>query len=110
SSLPPRLTFYQYNDNRHLHSFPTRRSSGLAEQTRFDSDQVKALLSEGEGQPALADTWAFFNRILGWRPTQVAGAPDGAPVPDELDRKSTRLNSSHVTTSYAVCCLKQKKK
>src|SRR5690606_39680181 len=24
------------------------------------------------------------------------------------DRKSTRLNSSHVKTSYAVCCLKQK--
>src|SRR6266511_5785138 len=23
------------------------------------------------------------------------------------DRKSTRLNSSHVTTSYAVCCLKK---
>src|SRR5690606_41126667 len=25
---------------------------------------------------------------------------------DELDRKSTRLNSSHVTISYAVFCLK----
>src|SRR5204862_3004221 len=24
------------------------------------------------------------------------------------DRKSTRLNSSHVETSYAVCCLKKK--
>src|SRR6266704_6117152 len=28
----------------------------------------------------------------------------------ELDRKSTRLNSSHVSTSYAVFCLKKKKK
>src|SRR5690625_6811143 len=26
----------------------------------------------------------------------------------ELDRKSTRLNSSHVAISYAVLCLKQK--
>src|SRR5690349_24114944 len=26
------------------------------------------------------------------------------------DRKSTRLNSSHVEISYAVCCLKKKKK
>src|SRR5437773_9016876 len=26
------------------------------------------------------------------------------------DRKSTRLNSSHITTSYAVFCLKKKKK
>src|SRR5207253_5140845 len=25
------------------------------------------------------------------------------------DRKSTRLNSSHVAISYAVCCLKKKK-
>src|SRR5690554_7182394 len=29
---------------------------------------------------------------------------------DELDRKSTRLNSSHVRISYAVFCLKKKKK
>src|SRR5690606_39349521 len=27
----------------------------------------------------------------------------------DLDRKSTRLNSSHVKTSYAVFCLKKKK-
>src|SRR5690606_41430546 len=35
------------------------------------------------------------------------------PLPDlfqELDRKSTRLNSSHVKISYAVFCLKKKKK
>src|SRR5207249_9643239 len=29
---------------------------------------------------------------------------------DALDRKSTRLNSSHVSISYAVFCLKKKKK
>src|SRR5438874_6699071 len=29
---------------------------------------------------------------------------------DQLDRKSTRLNSSHVEISYAVFCLKKKKK
>src|SRR5690606_40565392 len=28
---------------------------------------------------------------------------------DDLDRKSTRLNSSHVKISYAVFCLKKKK-
>src|SRR5204862_6724943 len=31
-------------------------------------------------------------------------------VPAERDRKSTRLNSSHVEISYAVFCLKKKKK
>src|SRR3712207_7816147 len=29
---------------------------------------------------------------------------------DERDRKSTRLNSSHANISYAVFCLKKKKK
>src|SRR2546426_7500121 len=33
----------------------------------------------------------------------------GADAP-ELDRKSTRLNSSHLVISYAVFCLKKKKR
>src|SRR2546422_1671826 len=32
------------------------------------------------------------------------------PVPGIIDRKSTRLNSSHGYISYAVFCLKKKKK
>src|SRR3712207_7742229 len=41
--------------------------------------------------------------------------PDVAPAerahrPPERDRKSTRLNSSHANISYAVFCLKKKKK
>src|SRR5690625_6588328 len=31
-------------------------------------------------------------------------------IGEETDRKSTRLNSSHVAISYAVFCLKKKKK
>src|SRR5438034_7497881 len=31
-------------------------------------------------------------------------------VPNDGDRKSTRLNSSHTVISYAVFCLKKKKK
>src|SRR5690242_21141072 len=30
--------------------------------------------------------------------------------PTRIDRKSTRLNSSHMSISYAVFCLKKKKK
>src|SRR5438874_5774091 len=33
----------------------------------------------------------------------------GGKVREEQDRKSTRLNSSHVEISYAVFCLKKKK-
>src|SRR5690625_6429636 len=37
--------------------------------------------------------------------------PSGGPYPALLaDRKSTRLNSSHVAISYAVFCLKKKNK
>src|SRR2546426_3633684 len=32
-----------------------------------------------------------------------------APAPRSRDRKSTRLNSSHLVISYAVFCLKKKK-
>src|SRR5688572_32305772 len=35
---------------------------------------------------------------------------DESDLPPELDRKSTRLNSSHSQISYAVFCLKKKKK
>src|SRR3989442_10710695 len=38
----------------------------------------------------------------------VSGGCDFKPT--DLDRKSTRLNSSHVRISYAVFCLKKKKK
>src|SRR5438094_1918126 len=50
---------------------------------------------------------------LPWRPpaahrhTSVAEAPRGGS--SARDRKSTRLNSSHRTISYAVFCLKKKK-
>src|SRR5262245_66647060 len=39
-----------------------------------------------------------------------AGDKPGPQSQDELDRKSTRLNSSHLGISYAVFCLKKKKK
>src|SRR5207248_8829851 len=42
---------------------------------------------------------------------QLTGPPGNgrlATVEERLDRKSTRLNSSHRTISYAVFCLKKK--
>src|SRR5690349_23723046 len=47
---------------------------------------------------------------------QIAVCTSNGPVresglgPNKRDRKSTRLNSSHVEISYAVFCLKKKKK
>src|SRR5690606_40304476 len=48
-------------------------------------------------------TGALFGELyhhLGWWALPIA------LLPYSLDRKSTRLNSSHVKTSYAVFCLK----
>src|SRR3712207_7923637 len=41
---------------------------------------------------------------------RAAGVPPGRPGRPGQDRKSTRLNSSHANISYAVFCLKKKKK
>src|SRR3712207_6877398 len=41
---------------------------------------------------------------------QRADPLHGGEAPGLLDRKSTRLNSSHANISYAVFCLKKKKK
>src|SRR5690625_4674979 len=45
-----------------------------------------------------------------WINGSLAGKPAGqAAVDPQVDRKSTRLNSSHVAISYAALCLKQNK-
>src|SRR2546426_4584800 len=40
----------------------------------------------------------------------LARGEPGRLLPQHADRKSTRLNSSHLVISYAVFCLKKKKK
>src|SRR2546430_8231461 len=49
--------------------------------------------------------------IIEERETTTAIPPDWTATVDKIgDRKSTRLNSSHSQISYAVFCLKKKKK
>src|SRR5437867_13050863 len=59
----------------------------------------------GEGQDEL-DLALLAVREL---PRHLVGAIGQTPLGQERDRKSTRLNSSHRTISYAVFCLKKKK-
>src|SRR5206468_12694201 len=79
-----------------LHSFPTRRSSDLIQplagpHPRSPRSRVRARESRGRSV-----------RRVGWiRRVGQAERP-------ALDRKSTRLNSSHDQNSYAVFCLKKK--
>src|SRR5438874_3261124 len=55
----------------------------------------------------------LFRSLMGVvTPTPMPTYPHGFPhdvIDPFIDRKSTRLNSSHVEISYAVFCLKKKK-
>src|SRR5438552_5674291 len=55
----------------------------------------------------------FYGRVTEFTVTKVAvesgSLSDQVGDKDALDRKSTRLNSSHQIISYAVFCLKKKK-
>src|SRR5690349_23549275 len=82
-------------DHRDLHSFPTRRSSDLSGRQADRLPRRARRL-----QPQRRD-------IRDERRWVGAAQPHPQPRPD---RKSTRLNSSHVEISYAVFCLKKKKK
>src|SRR3712207_8238241 len=69
------------------------------------------------GVPAFAFAAWRFGRLFVERRARVAGAVAAgfvllaeALIAVALDRKSTRLNSSHANISYAVFCLKKKKK
>src|SRR5690554_7408060 len=60
---------------------------------------------------ALQNGLLSYDRDHGWRkPTKFVDFiyTDDSTTIDWEDRKSTRLNSSHVRISYAVFCLKKK--
>src|SRR5436305_4331554 len=84
--------FYSRGDHRDLHSFPTRRSSDLADERLGGRRQDAAVRRLREGPVRRGDDVAADLHLGRQR-----------------DRKSTRLNSSHVRISYAVFCLKKKK-
>src|SRR5690606_8501076 len=61
--------------------------------------------------PPPADAASAF-LLPPYQPAPLPGAVEAwqASMPSMIDRKSTRLNSSHVKISYAVFCLKKKKR
>src|SRR5438105_6820310 len=86
---PPRSTLFPYTTLFRSHADHDRgdRVARDAEDQRRDPGAGEGAVVRGAGLDDAFD---------------VAGA--------ELDRKSTRLNSSHEWISYAVFCLKKKKK
>src|SRR5437867_5029258 len=64
-----------------------------------------------DGKPFSADDVLFtFNDVVLKPDLGAQNRASYAAVKSVTDRKSTRLNSSHRTISYAVFCLKKKKK
>src|SRR5699024_12251923 len=102
------LALYSAPIHQSLLSFPTRRSSDLDQAAdrahRFGQKnvvQVIRLITEGTIEEKIYDLQQKKRELI-----------DKDVQPGETmlsrDRKSTRLNSSHVSISYAVFCLKKK--
>src|SRR5690606_41944076 len=90
--------------------FPTRRSSDLGLLV-YGEALGEVLLPRRYVTPAMApglDIDVFVYRDSEDRVVATTDEPHA--VAGELDRKSTRLNSSHVKISYAVFCLKKKRR
>src|SRR5699024_12797145 len=94
------------------HSFPTRRSSDLTNAVVGRSITVDELLAQGYDAVFVGSGAGLpnFQHIPGESLCGVYSANEFLTRINlmKADRKSTRLNSSHVSISYAVFCLKKK--
>src|SRR5207249_12290725 len=72
--------------------------------TKPDAPPIRKKLTSGDLTLGAPKTVVYF-------PSRIAFDPNtnNLYVRGTRDRKSTRLNSSHVSISYAVFCLKKKK-
>src|SRR5437870_8084197 len=93
---------------------PPPRSTLFPYTTLFRSeDQTLARLAVDHQLKVVADhvDVPVGDQPLAWVDGLEGAIREGAEIgPVDRDRKSTRLNSSHVAISYAVFCLKKKKK
>src|SRR5690606_39775243 len=101
----------------HLHrahraprSFPTRRSSDLFAMTvdRFDRRVSEAILYHHERYDGRGYPFGLSGMEIPLLARIVLVADAFDAMVSHRDRKSTRLNSSHVKISYAVFCLNKK--
>src|SRR5690554_1567066 len=80
------------------HITPREKHEGLVVAIAFES-VIKLIALLAVGALALFGVFGGFGGLAEWLERN----------PQAVDRKSTRLNSSHVRISYAVFCLKKKK-
>src|SRR5690606_39782009 len=107
------LAFISASTTRSLpHAFPTRRSSDLVEMAHDHDHSESGRLSEGDwARLAVNDHESGTVQVIDLASGEVVATFDlsarATLYTSEKDRKSTRLNSSHVKISYAVFCLKK---
>src|SRR5689334_24855611 len=91
-----------------LPSYPTRRSSDLEAQAEAAVHVVERRRRVPQG-PEMGQEGVDVRVVVHVAPGKqpVAGAVAIEPILHLEDRKSTRLNSSHSSISYAVFCLKK---
>src|SRR5205807_10332178 len=101
------LLFCRHRAHRALPSFPTRRSSDLAGRAHHNNRLAfLQMRHEAAGDAELERDERQQASLLVY-----PRACQRDPLHEQRkDRKSTRLNSSHLVISYAVFCLKKKKK
>src|SRR5690606_41543672 len=108
-STPP-TPLQSYRDSRPLPAFPTRRSSDLEDRPLVAVPLDLRLRSKLAELSVVRACKPHPVHFLGLETLVVLLSPTGARTRlRSRDRKSTRLNSSHVKISYAVFCLKKKK-
>src|SRR5207245_7371160 len=94
-----------------FHSFPTHPSSDLATlgQIGFEQRLEYAAIGSVTNLASRLCDEAKANQIVVSRRVYGMVEPwvEGRPIDDLKNRKSTRLNSSHGSNSYAVICLKK---
>src|SRR5699024_12819687 len=91
-------------DSRYLPPFPTRRSSDLQRTVASDHHERVDTMLHQLVMRLLTSFRGFELHATGRFQNRTATLYDIA----DIDRKSTRLNSSHVSISYAVFCLTKK--
>src|SRR5690606_18372717 len=108
----------EFNEDGSLKGYVDSKMSGVSDSSysivlAYDRDTFDARLSYVWREEFYTGNEAaiFANPIQFWnRPEQSLDLQISYDVTDNIiDRKSTRLNSSHVKISYAVFCLKKKK-
>src|SRR5690606_41579173 len=93
-----------------LFPYTTLFRSGFAWADPFGDESGERILVYHGGRARVAHPQMGDRRSTGWAclPRGQGLAADFVEVSQGGDRKSTRLNSSHVKISYAVFCLKKK--